>query len=132
MTDTPQIDSGRAHTLLDALGEQLALREEQFTIAVVGGSTLLALGLVTRTTRDVDVVALLDGDVLVSAQPLSAALLEAAGVVAADFDLPADWLNAGPAQLSIRSTSSSTPSWTKGRGAISPTCRPLSRRKPSC
>lgn len=99
MTDTPQIDSGRTHTLLDALGEQLALREEQFTIAVVGGSALLALGLVTRTTRDVDVVALLDGDVLVSAQPLPAALLEAAGVVAADFDLPADWLNAGPAQL---------------------------------
>src|ERR1700691_5946743 len=99
MTDTPQIDSGRAHTLLDALGEQLALREEQFTIAVVGGSALLALGLVTRTTRDVDVVELLDGELRVSAQPLPAALLEAAGVVAADFDLPADWLNAGPAQL---------------------------------
>lgn len=63
------MDSARAYTLFAALGEQLALRGERFTIAVVGGSALLALGLVTRTTRDVDVVAVLDGEELISAEP---------------------------------------------------------------
>ena len=99
MTDTPQIDAGRAFTLLGALGEQLALRSQKFTIAVVGGSALLALGLVSRTTRDVDVVAVLHGEELVSAEPLPAVLLEAVGVVAADFGLASDWLNAGPASM---------------------------------
>src|SRR5260370_40423952 len=99
MTDTPQLDAGQTHTLLGALGEQLTLREGSYTIAVVGGSALLALGLVPRTTRDIDVVAVLGGDELISAEPLPAKLLEAAAVVAADFGLAADWLNAGPAQL---------------------------------
>jgi hypothetical protein len=99
MTDTPQLDAGQTYTLLGALGEQLALREASHTIAVVGGSALLALGLVSRTTRDIDVVAVLEGEELISAEPLPATLLEAAAVVAADFGLPADWLNAGPAAL---------------------------------
>jgi hypothetical protein len=99
MTDTPQIDAGQAQTLLGALAEQLGLRKASHTIAVIGGSALLALGLVARTTRDVDVLALLEGDELVSAEPLPATLLDAAALVAADFGLPADWLNAGPAAL---------------------------------
>jgi len=49
---------------------------------VIGGASLLVLGLVTRTTRDVDVVALVEGDELVSAQPLPAVLRQAAGIVA--------------------------------------------------
>jgi hypothetical protein len=88
-----------ADELLVALGEQLALRDERHTIAVVGGSALIALGLVSRVTRDIDVVAVLrDGD-LVSAEPLSAGLLEAVDVVARDFRLPSNWLNTGPASL---------------------------------
>jgi hypothetical protein len=98
MTDIT-IDAARTHTLLGALGEQLELRGEHYTVAVVGGSALLALGLVARATRDVDVVALLDGEKLICAEPLPAGLLDAAGVVASDFGLPGDWLNAGPASL---------------------------------
>jgi hypothetical protein len=98
MTDST-LDAGKTHTLLGALGEQLKLRGQRYTIAVVGGSALLALGLVKRATRDVDVVAVLDGEKLLGAEPLPAGLLEAAGVVASDFALPGDWLNAGPASL---------------------------------
>jgi hypothetical protein len=93
------MDAGRADALLNALGEQLALREGRCTIAVVGGASLLALGLVTRTTRDVDVLAILEGEELVSAQPLPPVLLEAARVVAGDFGLTSDWLNPGPTSL---------------------------------
>jgi hypothetical protein len=93
------LDADGTHKALRALGEQLEFRGETHTIAVVGGSALLALGLIARATRDVDVVALLDGDELRSAEPLPAGLLEAAGVVARDFALSDNWLNAGPASL---------------------------------
>src|ERR1700677_131642 len=99
MTDI-SIDSAQAaDDLLGALSEQLAAQRECFTIAVVGGSALLALGLISRTTRDVDVLAIVDGGELTSAQPLPAALVGAAQTVARDFGLSKDWLNPGPTSL---------------------------------
>jgi len=99
MFDTP-IDSSRAtEDLLHALGDQLAARGETYTLAVVGGSALLALGFVSRATRDVDVLAIVEGHQFVSAQPLPAALLDAAQTVARDFGLSNDWLNPGPTSL---------------------------------
>ncbi len=96
MTDS-LIDSADATSeLLLALGEQLAAHGERYTLAVVGGSALLALGLVSRATRDVDIVAVVDGHELLSAQPLPAALVDAAHTVARDFGLTNDWLNPGP------------------------------------
>jgi hypothetical protein len=138
--------------LLGAVSEQLALLDERHTIAVVGGSALIALGLVSRATRDVDVVAVLRGKELVSAEPLPASLLDAANIVARDFGLPSQWLNAGPAQLFdlglpdgssnapssaatdsrcrscsphgwIRSTSSCMPPSIRAPADTSPTCR---------
>jgi len=99
MADIPIRDAGDTDTLLGALGEQLAARDARYTLAVVGGSALLALALVARATRDVDVVALVQDEELVSAEPLPPTLLEAARVVAREFGLPADWLNTGPASL---------------------------------
>jgi hypothetical protein len=99
MPDSTPIDAGTADQLLGAVGEQLALRGERYAIAVIGGSALIALGLVSRATRDVDVVAVLRDGKLVSAEPLPAGLLDAAEVVAADFGLPSGWLNVGPASL---------------------------------
>lgn len=99
MSDNPQINAAAVDTLLSALGEQLGLRGERYSIVVVGGSALLVLGLISRPTRDVDVVALLRDDSLMSAKPLPEGLLEAARIVAADFGLPQDWLNDGPASL---------------------------------
>ena len=91
--------SQAAEQLLNALGEQLAAHGESYTLAVVGGSALLALGLISRATRDVDVLAIVDDNELMSAQPLPAALLDAAHTVARDFGLADDWLNPGPTSL---------------------------------
>ena len=66
---------------------------------VIGGSGLLALGLTSRPTRDVDVVALLADQMLAAPHPLPPALIEARDQVARDFNLPEDWLNAAPADL---------------------------------
>lgn len=93
-------------TPLSALGEQLDALGKAFELVVVGGSGLLALGLVERTTKDVDVVALRAGDGLVSSDPLPEVLLEASGRVARDLGLPTDWLNSGPERASRR--------WTAG------------------
>lgn len=85
--------------LLSALGEQVAALGQRFELVVVGGSGLLALGLIERSTRDVDLIALRSGDELGSAKPLPASLETARDRVARDFALPADWLNPGPTDL---------------------------------
>jgi hypothetical protein len=88
-----------ADVLLGALGEQLVARGERFELVVIGGSALLALGLVNRTTKDIDIVAIrADGD-LESADPMPEALVAARDLVARDFSLLPRWLNPGPAKL---------------------------------
>lgn len=93
------LDAGRTDELLAALSEQLAAAGERFELVIVGGSALLALGVITRPTRDVDVLALRVGDELIKAEPLPAALAAARERVSRDFGLPVGWLNAGPADL---------------------------------
>jgi hypothetical protein len=92
-------DSHRARELLGALSEQLDASGMRYEIVVVGGSALLALGLINRATQDVDVIAFREGGSLTKADPLPPGLVTARARVARDFGLPADWLNAGPAGL---------------------------------
>ena len=100
-----RLDRIGVSTALAALGDHLEQESEDgIEIVVCGGSALQALGLVDRTTRDVDVLALVDGSAdgssaLVSAQPLPPVVVEAARIVARDFGLTVDWLNPGPTDL---------------------------------
>lgn len=93
------MDVTQTDRLFSALGEQLAARGERVELVVIGGSGLLALGLISRPTGDVDIVALLSGGLLAKPRPLPAAVIEARDQVARDFNLPEDWLNAAPADL---------------------------------
>lgn len=72
-------------------------KTERYSLVVCGGSALLACELVSRVTKDVDVVALRDdtGE-LVSPAPLPEAIINAAARASKDLSLPADWLNNGP------------------------------------
>lgn len=68
-------------------------------LVVCGGAALIAAGLLSRTTRDVDVVALLDErQCLIAPVPLPDHLVKAAGEVAEVLNLPKDWLNNGPSR----------------------------------
>jgi hypothetical protein len=87
------------HALLAALGGQLALVGFPVHAVVIGGSGLVAIGAVSRPTRDLDVVALNRDGELVSAQPLPVPLIRAAELVARDFRLARGWLNAAPTSL---------------------------------
>ncbi len=97
--DAPIRSAGVADELLSALSEQLQAASLSFDLVVIGGSALLARGLVERATRDVDVVALAGSDGLLSAVELPAGLLRAVATVARDFGVPESWLNSGPADL---------------------------------
>lgn len=97
MSDIASKDA--AHRLFAALGEQLAAAGERYELVVIGGSGLLALGIIERSTRDVDLLALRSGDKLDSAEPLPKKLATARDRVARDFSLPVDWLNPGPTDL---------------------------------
>lgn len=69
------------------------------SLSLSGGSALLALELVERTTKDVDVVALRQAGLLSNADPPPPDLIDARNRVASDFGLSEDWLNPGPASL---------------------------------
>jgi len=93
------IDAGNLDAILTALGEQLRFMGNPQEIVVIGGSALTALGLVSRTTRDVDLVAIAENGELRSATPLPEALRVARDRVARDFGLDENWLNDGPTDL---------------------------------
>jgi len=95
----PITSADSADRLFFALGEQLGVVGQSYDLVVIGGSALLALDLISRPTRDVDVVALASDAGLRSAEPLPGPLAGAAALVARDFDLPADWLNSEPAGI---------------------------------
>lgn len=68
-------------------------------LVVCGGASLLATGLVSRTTRDVDVLALMDSDLeLADPDPLPMYLLDAASHVEQILGLSPEWLNNRPSR----------------------------------
>lgn len=87
---------------LTLLGEVLESRRfAPCHLVVCGGAALRALGVVSRSTRDVDVLALrgeVDGEIG-AAWPLPDALKEAVAEVAVELNLPPDWLNAAASLL---------------------------------
>ena len=85
--------------VLQALGDTLEARGLAYELVVVGGSGLLLLGLVTRPTKDLDALALVDDGEYVPAEPLPPPLAQAVASVGRAFDLSETWLNAGPTDL---------------------------------
>jgi hypothetical protein len=86
-------------TALAATGDLLRAVGEEISIVVVGGATMNLLGIVRRSTNDVDVIARAFRDdegslSLCQAEPFPASLQTAIRTVARDFGLPANWMNA--------------------------------------
>lgn len=92
-----ELTRDRISELLRAVGEQLAHRGANVSLLLVGGAALNLRGLISRTTLDVDVVALVDTTKrkrsFRSPDPLPSALKEAIETVGGDFGLSPDWMN---------------------------------------
>ena len=93
------IDSATLEEALMVLGQLLADRDLYYEIVAIGGGSLLLLRQIERTTKDLDLVALVENGQLVSADPLPQILLKAAVDVGKALELGSDWLNIGPASL---------------------------------
>jgi hypothetical protein len=87
---------------LALLGEVLeSRRAAPCHLIVCGGAALRAAALVSRVTKDVDVLATRGevGGEITSAWPLPDTLKEAAAEIAAELGLPTNWLNASTSLL---------------------------------
>ena len=93
------ITPGRLEELLEALGQLLEARGHTYTLITVGGGSLLLQRLSVRPTRDLDVIAVGNGEALRKAEVLPTPLLAAAGDVGVAAGVGENWLNAGPAGL---------------------------------
>jgi hypothetical protein len=100
-----KIDRDGVAVLLNAVSDQLEINKSPvIELVICGGSALQALGLIDRTTRDLDILAIIKHSddfsfYLETARQLPEQLIDAANIVARDFNLPKDWLNSGPTDL---------------------------------
>lgn len=83
---------------LAVLGESLGERGVAFEIVAVGGGSLLLLGLISRPTADLDIVAFIQAGRYMPAV-LPAELVDAARATARVMGIREDWINTGPAGL---------------------------------
>ena len=92
-----ELSSLNFETALSMLGERLHMKDAPSTrLVVCGGSALIAMRLVSRTTDDVDVVALVNAhQQLISPVPFPEYPEESIGEVATLMSLPEHWLNYG-------------------------------------
>ncbi len=84
---------------LDAVGAYLTDRGLKFEVVAIGGGALLLLGCIIRPTKDLDIVALINDNILISSRPLPDPLKEAIDQVGSAYNLPRDWINSAPADL---------------------------------
>lgn len=94
-----EIDSESLEEALVVLGQLLADRDCYHEVVAIGGGSLLLLRQIERTTKDLDLVALIKNGQFISADPLPKTLLQAAEEVGKALELGKDWLNSGPASL---------------------------------
>lgn len=66
------------------------------TLVICGGTALAALGLIPRTTKDVDIIGCWENGMINRIGALPPWLSSASEKVGRDFQLPEGWLNLGP------------------------------------
>lgn len=94
------MDRSSLGVALDALGVLLASRGHRYEVVLIGGGNLLLRGIITRPTKDVDLLGSREPDgSVVRMDALPAPLAVAIADVAATYGLRDDWVNLGPGSL---------------------------------
>jgi hypothetical protein len=84
---------------LVTLGALMEERGHSYDLVLIGGGALMLSGLIERPTKDLDVLARMELDNLVPAEPLPEPLQMAVRDVPEILDLDPAWLNGGPTSL---------------------------------
>ena len=99
-------DESDVSRALQLVGEILAAEGEEYAVTILGGAALNLLGIVERTTSDVDILAFAvprdghapdEGSIQEPPCPMPEPLARAAMTVADDLGLEPHWLNTAPA-----------------------------------
>jgi hypothetical protein len=93
------MDAVTVERMLADLGEALGARGLRYHVAVLGGTGLLLHEIVSRTTRDVDVVGMREAGRWVALETLPPPLDEAVRDIARLYDEDEEWLNAKRSDL---------------------------------
>lgn len=97
-----KIDSSNVNQIFSALNSQIHIHNGSYIALVIcGGTALATLELLNRTTKDADVLGIvqetLEGLKIQKIEKFPEWLTKAAEKVQRDFGLPDNWLNLGPA-----------------------------------
>ncbi len=85
-----------------ALNAQLKKLNKKFEIVVCGGSALSEIGLIQRTTKDVDVLGFIerkDDEFEIVRADFPDWLNEIISKIARDLNIPQNWMNSGPTSI---------------------------------
>ena len=84
---------------LDLIGADLTAAGARAKLLIVGGGSLLLLGLVDRPTQDIDVIALQENDKFIKALVLPESVSRSLVRVRRVMELPEDWINVEAADV---------------------------------
>ena len=84
---------------LAALGQLLEERRLRYELYAVGGGALQLLGLITRPTRDIDIIGKVEGQRILPMVTLPTSLARAIEDTARVFRISPQWVNTGPQSL---------------------------------
>lgn len=94
-----EMDLARLEEALIALGQVLANRDLHYEIVLAGGASLLLMNMTERSTKDVDVIALVKEGQFISPDPLPEPLFQAAQEVEKSLGLASHWFSLIPIDL---------------------------------
>lgn len=94
-----EFDSSSLEGALVLLGQRLLRSRQHYEVVAIGGGSLLLLGYIDRTTKDLDLLAIMDKGNLISANPIPEGLLKEITAVGTALNLGIHWVNGGPTSL---------------------------------
>lgn len=81
------------------LGQRLLQSKQYYEVVAIGGGSLVLLGYIDRTTKDLDLIAVMESGQMVSAKPLPQGLLKEIAAVGIALEIGESWVNGGPTSL---------------------------------
>jgi len=94
-----ELDFNTLENALELLGQRLANLKHYYEVVAIGGGSLVLLGHIDRSTKDLDLVAVIESGHYISANPLPKGLLKEIAAIGKALDLGENWINGGPTAL---------------------------------